>query len=492
MKILSGKSGLKIAMAIPTVALMAFLAGCQGSSLTSSTSNPGPLTRAVVAVGPVSQIGTGNSGQSTLIVNGKTYLVTTSTQITVNRKAATITSIQSGNIVVVRSTAPANSTADTAESVESDAELEGPISAINITGGSSGTVTVLDQTVVINSATLFDSAIPGQSISGLTVNEPIEVSGLIQSGGSILATRIDTGVANEYQVTGIVGNENSGSSTFNIGSLVVDYSTAGIIQNFPSGAPQNGNVVQVQGTTLDSSGALVASELVNQSNSVGDNSQTGDDGSIDGIIDNFVSATDFHVGGQAVTTTPTTSYENGTVADLANNVEVEVEGQVNSSGTLVAQTIQFQSQPTIEIAAPADAVDVGASTLTVLGLTIQVTASTRMTDDSSNDSPTFTLGDLNPGDYVDISGTESSSGQIVAATLQRENAQSSDMIGAIVESVANPNFTLLGITVITNSSTQFMGVSAATFFSTALGKRVQVTGTMSSGSFTATQVEFDN
>lgn len=255
--------GKYLAAMVPNVAAVLLVAGCQGSgNSTSPAPAPAGNTRAVVSMGPVSQIGTGNSGQSTLTVNGSTYVVDNSTQVTVNGQASTIGSVNAGDIVTVRTGAASGSTSGSAESIDVESEIEGPITAINVTGSASGTITILDQTISINSATLFDGKITGQSITGLSVNQPVEVSGVVQSGGGLLATRIDPGNANEYQVTGVVSNESAGASTFDIGNLAVNYGSATNIQGFGSGGPQNGEIVKATGTSLDSNGALLRSTKV--------------------------------------------------------------------------------------------------------------------------------------------------------------------------------------------------------------------------------------
>ncbi len=481
---------------VSVLTLPIFLAGCPaGSSSTQApTSNPGlpGVSRAVTTIGPVSQISGGSGTGFNLTVNGTPYLVSSSTQITVNHKTATFSALKPGDIVTVRSSASSSSSSRDADAIDSNAEVQGPISSINTTTNTTtNTLVVLGQTVHITNTTLFDKSITGQTLSGLKVGDSIEISGQFQADGSIVATRIEPGTPGQYEITGTVSNENSASFTFNISQLVVDYSRATTIQGFSSGAPANGDLVDVEGSTLNS-GTLEATQLSNETNAASQNNKEGDDVNVDGVIARFVSATDFIVAGQAITTNSSTSYENGSSADLAANVQIQVEGQLNANGALVAQQIEFHSQPKVEISASVDSVNTTNNTLVVLGLSIHVDASTRMVDDSSTDLQSFTLADIQAGNYVDISSTQDSAGTLTAVKLERENSSSTVQLDATVDSVSNPAFTMLGISVNTDSSTQFVGTSATSFFSTAKGKQVNVHGTMSGNSLLASKVEFDN
>ena len=48
-----------------------------------------------------------------------------------------------------------------------------------------------------------------------------------------------------------------------------------------------------------------------------------------------------------------TVYENGSSADLAVDRKVEVEGSINASGVLVAESIEFQTSAELRVETPA-------------------------------------------------------------------------------------------------------------------------------------------
>ncbi|MCX9155370.1 DUF5666 domain-containing protein [Niveibacterium sp. 24ML] len=62
---------------------------------------------------------------------------------------------------------------------------------------------------------------------------------------------------------------------------------------------------------------------------------------VKGVITDFVSASNFKVGGQAITTTSTTIYKDGTASSLAAGRSVEVKGTLSGS-TISAAVIEFE------------------------------------------------------------------------------------------------------------------------------------------------------
>src|SRR5262249_51344662 len=140
-----------------------------------------------------------------------------------------------------------------------------------------------------------------------------------------------------------------------LNGLTVDYSAA-TLEDFPSGAPADGDVVEVHGSGLGGGGELLATRVQREDGpfaGVGDDVQV----EVEGLVTRFASATDFDVAGEAVTTTDGTTYENGSVADLALGIKVEVEGRVDDSGVLVAEKVSFRRENDVRIEATVDAVD---------------------------------------------------------------------------------------------------------------------------------------
>ena len=236
-----------------------------------------------------------------------------------------------GQVVVVKGSLGSDGTTGTADSVTYDDVVEGPVSAIDTVAD---TLRVMEQLVRIDTDTSFDVTINPASLDGLVVGDIVEISGFFLADGSIGATRIETKTpGSEFEVTGIVSNVNA--MTFQINDLLVDFSAA-MIDNFPGGTPEDGQRVEAKGDAFGASGELLATRVEFKGNDLAD---VGDHVEIEGFITRFASATDFDVAGILVITDGNTLFENGSSTDLALNRKVEVEGEINAAGALLAENV---------------------------------------------------------------------------------------------------------------------------------------------------------
>jgi len=442
------------------------------------TPAPAPLV-VVVSQGTITGIGS-------VIVNGVTY-DTGSAAFTIDGNSGSQADLAVGQVIVVRGTLNANATSGVAATVTYEDAVEGPVSSIDLVAN---TLIVLGQLVRIDVDTSFDDNITPGSLEGISVGDLIEVSGFHLADGSISATRIESKPAGqELEITGIVSN--AGVNTFEINGFVVDYSSA-MLDGFPGGAPENDQLVEAKGMTLGPAGELLATLVEFEDGSFGDD---GDIAELEGFITRFDAATptDFDVSGVPVITNAQTVFENGTIADLALNRKVEVEGDVNASGVLVADSVEIKASGFIRAESLVESVQ--ATQLTVLGIVINVNGATRFEDKSDTNLESFGIGDINVDDYVVIRGYEDSSG-IVATLLEREDFDGEVSLRGFVDSVNDPEFTILGTTVITGA-TEFRAIDetpipAATFFAQANGKLVEAKGTLNGSSISAAEVSFEN
>jgi hypothetical protein len=188
-----------------------------------------------------------------------------------------------------------------------------------------------------------------------------------------------------------------------------------------------------------------------------------------------------------------TVFENGTIADLALNQKVEVEGEVNAAGVLVAASVEIKTSGFIRAESLVESVQ--GNQLTVLGIVINVNEATRFEDKSDADLESFGIGDINVDDYVVIRGYEDSTG-VVATLLEREDFDGDVSLRGFVDSENDPEFTILGTTV-TTGVTVFRDIDessipAATFFAQANGRLVEAKGTLNGSSISATEVSFED
>ena len=459
---------------IPTIfaaAAAAVIVACGGgaSSMTTPTGNT-----PVMATGTI-------TGFGSIYVNG-IHFQTTSATIRKNGQVVAQSALRVGEIARIKGSKNDSDGSGNADSVDVDENVVGPIAAIDLTNK---TLTVLGQKVKIDGGTSFSSDVQPADITGLKVADFVEVSGLTAADGTITATRIERDAsAGTLQVLGTVASVDTVAHTFMINALVVNYSAA-MLTGFAGGQPANGDLVEVHGTTFDSATTtLTATRLEKQ---MSDEEEAGDhrDMEREGLITRFASATDFDVSGKPVTTTSATVYRNGTAADLALNVKVEVEGSLNSSNVLVADVVSFHRSGGVELQSTVTAVDTTAGTLMVLGVQITVTPSTRLEDNSSASVEMFGLSNISVGDTVHVRGFESpaGSGKLVATRLDREPASTEVQLSGPFAAGTSPKFTVFGVTVDASTAT-LRGADGATlmladFLTQAVGHSVEVSGKLS-------------
>ncbi len=424
------------------------------------------------------------TGFGSIIVNGVRY-ETSSANIRVDDQPGSESDLAVGQVVVIQGTLSDDRQSGVAENVIYDDLVEGPVSAIDLSANS---MTVLGQTVIIDNDTVFDDDFSPQSLEGIAVNDVVEVSGYRRGDGAILATYVDEEDSpDDFETTGIVENVDTAAMTFEIGGLVVDYSSASL-DGFPSGMPENGQLVEAEGDSIGASGELIATEVELEDDLLDIDV---DEIEIEGLITRFESTTDFDVNGIPVTTNASTEYEDGSSADLALNRKVEVEGQFNAGGTIVAEEIEFEDEAEASIASLVEAVS--DTQITLIGVAVRVDDDTEYEDESSLDLATFSIADIAVGDYIEARVYETEDG-LVAARLERDDDPETTYLTGIAMDLDQPTFSVLGISVETTAETEFDdgSGSAAEFFSEAEGEEVEVGGTVVEGVLIAEEVDLDN
>ena len=453
---------------LAAAALAAVSACGDGSGGDGITPPPPPPTTTVVSFGTI-------TGFGSVYVNGVEY-GTDDVQIEINGEPTTESELEVGYRVQLRARSQGES--HSAEVIRYHDNLEGPISAIAADGT---TFVAMGQTVLVSSDTSFGSGVSPASIEGLAVGDVVEVSGMLDADGAILATYVDIKPdGGPYDVSGYVSGLDAALKRFHITALVVDYSAANL-DDFPTGEPAEGDLVLVKGLVFDANGAFVATRIELRSDDWLE-ADTGDEMEIEGIITDFVSATDFMVAGTKVATTSETEYEHGTVEDLAEGVQVLVKGEIDAQGVLVARHVCFKLVNTIKIVA-----QVGQKTgavLTVLGLQVTTDEMTRYEDRSVADLDAFGLADLAVGDRVEIRGYEepAESNEVTASRIVRIDAGDSVELRGPFRDPAKPLFRILSVPVVPLETTRFVlqGESGDQgidwFFAEAPGELVEAQG----------------
>lgn len=228
-----------------------------------------------------------------------------------------------------------------------------------------------------------------------------------------------------------------------------------MLEDFPAGTVNAGDLVEVKGSNFSSTGALIATRVELKSDDF-----SGDDGDrveLEGFITRFAGSSDFDVAGAPVTTTAQIVYESGIAADLGLDIKVEVEGNLNTAGVLVATKVDIRSARAVRALAVVDSVDLGNDSFVILGITVKSDLLTRIEDKSSQDVEPFFVDNLVTGDYVEVRGTEmpAGSGEILAALIEREDLDTETELQGFVTAENGDALTILGVTIATSVSTQY-------------------------------------
>ena len=185
-----------------------------------------------------------------------------------------------------------------------------------------------EQSITTNSETEFKNS----SASMLALGVTLEVEGVLDENGTLVATKVEFEEPDDVEVEGIITVFTS-ATDFEIDGqhVITDEFTA-----FNDGTAENlalGVQIEVEGYA-NSDGSIVAFKV--EFEEFDENEVE-----VSGTISEFISATDFSIGEQKITTNDDTEFEDGTIDDLADGVSVEIEGVVNEDGILVAEKVSF-------------------------------------------------------------------------------------------------------------------------------------------------------
>ena len=455
------------------VGIALLLASCGGGQLTAGIEGSGA---------PVTTVGS-ITGFGSIFVNGVEY-ATAGAQIGIDGQPGTEAQLSVGDVVTVVGTVNADGKTGTAGQVTFGGNVAGTVDQVNVP---TQTLVVLGQTVLVTASTVFDASTSPADITGIKPGTSIEVSGFANSFGQLVASHIHLlPAAGTLRVEGVAQALNTTAHTFQVNALLVDYSAV-----TPSGTLADGSIVGVEGSGFSASGALQATAVeVAPAVAATPNSQ----GEVEGIITSFTSNADFMINGLHVTTDAGTQFTlNG--ATLGVNARVAVEGSFDSSGNLVAATLEALPEGGALVRGVVQALP-ASGTLTVLGVTVTTDPRTKLEDDSSLRLRPFHLSDLQVGDYVEARGRVGIGATLNAEVLVRQAPNSLAFLQDTATNVSSVTLTLLGVTVVVSSQTQYSGsdgapLTAAQFFAQAPNHTVKAGGTPSGNSLLATQAQIE-
>lgn len=315
------------------------ITGCGGGSNSGTPSGSLNTGNSVVSRGVITGFGGSTAaksqyatGSESVFVNGVQYN-TSSSEISVNGDAGQ-TELELGMVAEVTGTVSDDGQSGTAEQIKVSHSIVGPVATVD---PATGSMTVLGQKVTVDSNTVFEGA---AGLASIAPDNMVEVSGLPDANGVILATRIEkkrtafVPNSTEVTVTGTVGD--TYGSNFTIGGLTVSgkKSVDGVSEK---------TVVEVSGTVAYASGTLNATEVAVKDSTLQVNNTTSATSStnattatkvyLEGFVTDFTSMSSFKVDGTTV------NAQDVRTKGIANNVKVLVVGTM-SGDVLVASRVR--------------------------------------------------------------------------------------------------------------------------------------------------------
>lgn len=485
------------------LATLLVLGGCGGGGGGST----------VAGIGGTGRIASGTiTGFGSIFVNGGEYIIdTASCEVDDNDRSGDCqANLRIGMVVSVASD-DFDGTTGTATSVLYDDNVEGPVAEAPLDDGSSKRFTVLGVNVVVDAVTtVFDDSDPTFTYNTIAKDDLVEISGLFDGNGVLNATYIEKqGVLNpgttQVELKGTVSGAGAGAGsagdTFVINGITVTLLAGADLGDVPGGVVTDGLFVEARGTFVDATN-VSANKVEVENEAFGSDE---DDVSIEGYISNFVDSSSFTVAGVPVDASSATR-EPATL-QLRDGLKVEVEGPI-VAGTLVADKVEAEGGE-LQIDASVQSTDAMANTITLtLGsgpslLSVSVDSKTEMENESGGN---ITVGDINPGDFLEVRAFDTGGGTYAATKVVRSADVDNDVIlqGPLDDlDIAGSTITVLGVQFMIDGSTRYedvndTGLADVSEFNALVsnGDRVKVrdndTGGAGTPNGTADEVDLEN
>ena len=478
--------------------ILAACGGGGGSEKSMDNSNMGTNTPSSVTSGEIAQGMV--TGFGSVIVNGVHYDVK-GAEILVDGESLVESDLEVGQIVRITGTVNSDGIHGKATKLESEAQLVGPITGIDL---AAGTLIALDQTILITADTFFDDEL---SLELLTIGQVIKVSGELNSDGVLVATRIDEKKSlanNKFQLSGEIENLDTTALTFTLNGTLIDYSKA-TLSPLPNKALVNGLKVRVIGSF--SGDVFVAVGNVHPSclgfkHYEDFKHHTGV--TLSGLVSELDAGMSFTLDSTKVLITTDTKFEGGNPSDLIDGSQVKVYGELDADQNLVAKKIKLNYKARISHKGLVEAIDLTAKTFTVNGILFEVTSDTSFNDRSRNKVRFFDLEDLATGDTLHVRGykiaaTATTAERNIATRVERHNPHAFGNddwkleVEGIIDAVGDGSITVAGQVIQVNALTHFEGfASLDAFFAAALGAHVEVKALTLNGVATALKIELED
>lgn len=314
--------------------LIATVTACGEGSLTASGDGPGGGVggTGVVARGTVTDFGS-------VVVNGIEFEVTADTVIDRDGAVVTEADLRLGMVVIVTGTyqpdaapTPLGFVPGQARRIEYVKEVEGPVAGDPV----SGPFAVLNRPVVLTPRALVELGPDGEELAEGAL---VEVSGLVEADGTVRASylrvRGQFDPTREIQWRGTVSDFSVQEGTLRVDGNLVTFDEA--TTDFPEGIPRDGDRVEVRGV-LAPDGDTVEARVVRLMKGFAPGGRVEVEGVV-GFVD--VANAQFTVD-QLVVDARSAVFQGGSLEALRSGDRVEVEGEIDEHGVLVARKVEFE------------------------------------------------------------------------------------------------------------------------------------------------------
>lgn len=423
------------------------------------------------------------TGFGSIYVNGSIYN-TDASQFIVDGESfpdQVAANLQIGMFVKLRVKTLDGKLTGTALEVVYDDEVQGPVSAISAPGAgdTQRTFNVFGQNVTVDETTTIFN---GTTFLGLSNSDVVEISGFRTSDSDITASYVERKgslvVGSELELRGTISGYTPPTEEFMLDGVLIRFDSVATNIEVPNGVLVNGLFVEVEGTYQTAPVRIDADEIEFEDEEFGDEI---DEISLQGIISNYLSDSDFEIDGQAIDAGSAQFSPAGTV--LGNGLEVEVEGDIVGN-VLIADELEVrEGEVKLKAIVTTGSIDLDPGNekfevnyhVSVPGtIVVNVDAQT-VFEDEAGGSPlnNMSINDLRDNDFVKIEGQEVN-GAVIAGTVKRIDPDDYKLEAAVDSFVRDASITILGIPFpvdpnpIIPPGTEFEGFAGSTEFFDAL------------------------
>lgn len=344
------------------------------------------------------------SGFGSIIVNGIRFDDAAAVVVDDDGVARSRDDLRLGMLVEVEGLRRGNSGTGVADRIQYGNEIAGPVESVDL---ANARLVVLGQMVQLDADTLFEGYPAG--LADVQPGHLVEVFAFQDaSSGTYTATRLEREMAplTQFELRGRISTLDTAAKTFSIGGALIDY--AGVP---PAALPTLGNGLAVR-VTLDTAPVTGRWTAITVRTSQR-NFPANEEAELEGHVSSFTSSANFLVAGVPVDARSAAVRGTGTLADLADGVRVEVEGQM-TGGVLVATLLDFKQgeRQEFELHGDVESVDAATQTLVVRGVTVTWDGNTRFA--------AGTAANLVVGAPIEVKGTPAGGVRIQAASIRFE------------------------------------------------------------------------